>query len=328
MDLFELLNALSFVELTADLRSGLELFWKYAGKILSGSGVTLAEPSEKYYQLSQNFFSAMFLLSFQRAGIAPEKRARYVAMNQCLRGMVTGCDNILDDEYKLTLDTDIPGTRFRSIVDIMVADRVMFDLLLDLHATQGVALEKIRQAHAASLTALTRSGMQEATEEAGIHTFLEPSRILEEVHHLKTGVLFQSVWAVPLVLEPELAPAAKPLSEALYRIGMGCQILDDMTDLKLDISMHRHNYLASLIVHTAPHTSAAQMDLTTVANVQDLLAKHPQARAEASRKAREYLESGLKALFGSQGEAVVRPARVFLAERIGATQLLSSEYFQ
>lgn len=35
---------------------------------------------------------------------------------------------------------------------------------------------------------------------------------------------------------------------------MGCQILDDMTDLKLDISMHRHNYLASLIVHTAPHT--------------------------------------------------------------------------
>jgi hypothetical protein len=32
----------------------------------------------------------------------------YVAVNQCLRGMVTGCDNLLDDAIKPTLNTDLP----------------------------------------------------------------------------------------------------------------------------------------------------------------------------------------------------------------------------
>jgi hypothetical protein len=116
-----------------ELAEGLTLFWSTAAKILQGSGVRLLDPSDGFFLLENNFFSALFLYSYHRRGIARSRRILYTAINQCLRGMVTGCDNILDDEYKKTLETDLPeeGVRFRSIVDIMVSDRVLFEILFD-----------------------------------------------------------------------------------------------------------------------------------------------------------------------------------------------------
>jgi hypothetical protein len=327
MDIIDLLQAAprsaALPDFEAELRAGLDSYWERARRILDKSGVTLADPSPRYFQLRHNFFSALFLLSFHRAGIGPERRTELVAVDQCLRGMVTGCDNILDNEYKMTLDTDLPGTRFRSIMDIMVSDRILFDILLDMHERENVPLDLVRRAHAASLQALTRSGAQEASEEDGVTVVLEPERILREIHHFKTGVLFQCVWAIPLVLEPDLAPVAAPLSDALYRVGMGCQVLDDMVDLGADLSMRRHNYLASLIVHRAQDRNAAREELRD--DAQGLLERHPKARREASRQALEFLGQGLGTLLGPEGSPLVPAAIDFLVRRIGAQDLLDQE---
>lgn len=328
MDIIDLLHAAprsaALPDFEAELRAGLDSYWERARRILDKSGVTLADPGPRYFQLRHNFFSALFLLSFHRAGIGPGRRTELVAVDQCLRGMVTGCDNILDNEYKMTLDTDLPGTRFRSIMDIMVSDRILFDILLDMHERENVPLDLVRRAHAASLQALTRSGAQEASEEDGVTAVLEPERILREIHHFKTGVLFQCVWAIPLVLEPELAPVAAPLSDALYRVGMGCQVLDDMVDLGADLSMRRHNYLASLIVHRAQDRNAAREELRDDA-AQGLLERHPEARREASRQALEFLGQGLGTLLGPEGSPLVPAAIDFLVRRIGAQDLLDQE---
>ena len=329
MDIFDMLLAVpdgpGVSGLESELRAGLELYWHHARGVLDGSGVTLAEPGHKYFELRHNFFSAMFLMSFRRAGLPAGRRIRLAAIDQCLRGMVTGCDNILDNEYKMTLDTDLPGTRFRSIMDIMVSDRVLFDILLDMHENEGIPLEQVRKAHAASLRALTRSGAQEASEEDGVTALLEPERILGEIHHLKTGLLFQCVWAIPLALDPSLAPVAAPLSEALYRIGMGCQVLDDMVDIGADLAMRRHNYLASLIVHRAEDREEAHAGLTAETDAKALLERHPVARSEASRQALDFLTHGLGALFGPQGASLVPAAVDFLVGRIGARDLLDPE---
>lgn len=326
MDIIDLLQAAPRIagrpDIEAELRAGLQLYWDRARRILDNSGVTLAAPGPKYFELRHNFFSALFLLSFHRAGLDPDRRTAFVAVNQCLRGMVTGCDNILDDEYKMTLDTDLPGTRFRSIIDIMVSDRVLFDILLDLHDTHAVPLEAVRRAHAASLQALTFSGAEEASEEGGVFETLEPERILGEIHHLKTGLLFRCVWAVPLALEPSLEPVATPLADALYRIGMGCQVLDDMVDLAADLAMHRHNYLASLIVHRAQDRAAARAGLDGADDVPALLERHPDARREASAQAMNFLGDGLRALLGPEGAPLVPAAVDFLVRRIGAADLL------
>ena len=328
MDIIDLLQAAprsaALPDFEAELRAGLDSYWERARRILDKSGVTLADPGPRYFQLRHNFFSALFLLSFHRAGIGPERRTELVAVDQCLRGMVTGCDNILDNEYKMTLDTDLPGTRFRSIMDIMVSDRILFDILLDMHERENVPLDLVRRAHAASLQALTRSGAQEASEEDGVTVVLEPERILGEIHHFKTGVLFQCVWAIPLVLEPDLAPVAAPLSDALYRVGMGCQVLDDMVDLGADLSMRRHNYLASLIVHRAQDRNAAREELRD-GDAQGLLERHPEVRREASRQALEFLGQGLGTLLGPEGSPLVPAAIDFLVRRIGAQDLLDQE---
>ena len=94
----------TFRALGAELQSGLTLYWKTAGKILDDSGIVLHPPPADYLAMAKNIFSTLFLYAYYAAGIAPERRVVYVAVNQCLRGMVTGCDNILDDEYKKTLE--------------------------------------------------------------------------------------------------------------------------------------------------------------------------------------------------------------------------------
>ena len=239
-----------FCTIQNELAAGLALYWQSAGEILAGSGIHLVRPAAEALSLERNFFSTLFLYSYYRCGIEPERRILYAAVNQCLRGMVTGCDNILDDEYKTTLETDLPtgATRFRSVLDIMVSERVLFEMLLSRLERCRMTAEVVRKAIRSSLHALTRSGAQEASEEGGLHgRRLAPDKVLSTVHHYKTGLLFQCPWALPNIIEQPLPGGAVVINEALYRIGIGCQILDDMVDLVRDVKSSRHNYVASLI---------------------------------------------------------------------------------
>src|SRR5512137_1794874 len=181
-----------FELLISELREGLEIYWHAAGRILSESGVHLSEFKDDYFSLEKNFFSALFLYSYFKAGIPRENRIFYVAVNQCLRGMVTGCDNLLDDEYKVTLETDLPvtGRKFRSILDIMVSDRVLFEILIRFCNANGLSPKTIIDAERVSLVSLARSGAEEASEEARIDTQLTPEEVLTKIHHFKTGLLF------------------------------------------------------------------------------------------------------------------------------------------
>jgi hypothetical protein len=308
--------------LERELHDGLDRFWRSAGRILDGSGVALSAPPSGYFALERNFFSALFLLSMVRAGIPSARRRLYAGVNQCLRAMVTGCDNLLDDEYKPTLETDLPreGVRFRSVLDIMVADRVLVDLLLEA----GESADRVRACAAASLAALTRSGAQEAAEEAGTGgPPLPPERVLAEIHHYKTGLLFQAVWAVPGALGDADSPLAEAMAEALYRIGMGCQILDDLTDLADDLLRDRHNFVAALAFHG--DSGAADPDgwerIRAAAregkDSPSILADVPGLRDQALARAEDFLRDGLGALFGEKGAALVEPSAAFLRQRIG-----------
>ncbi|UCG08022.1 MAG: polyprenyl synthetase family protein, partial [Desulfobacterales bacterium] len=87
----------------------------------------------------------------------------------------------------------------------------------------------------ASLHALIRSGAQEASEENGIDSILTPQQVLALVHHFKTGLLFQCPWTIPQVIESYRKEKVNFILDALYKIGMGCQIMDDMVDLASDL---------------------------------------------------------------------------------------------
>jgi len=237
--------------LLGELRSGLSRYWAVAQQILKPCGVHVHPPPENAFSISRNLFSLLFLYSYHRLGVSPFRRTLYAGTLQCLRGMVTGCDNLLDDEYKPTLETDIPATghRFRSVVDIMVSDRVLFHLLSDAARWGEITGDQVLAATTASMHTMTQSGVQEAAEEAGIDGILAPETILQSIHHYKTGLLFQCPWDIPRVIETITETDLAPLLSGLYQIGMGCQILDDMVDMGVDIRESHHNYLVSLIHH-------------------------------------------------------------------------------
>lgn len=314
-----------------ELAEALSLYWNSAQEILCGSGITLCEKPAGFLQLENNFFSALFLYSFHRAGLPRDRRVLYAAFNHCLRGMVTGCDNILDDEYKKTLDTDLPAkaTRFRSIIDIMASDRVLFSILMAANARNELSREQVLQASTASLHALTASGIQEATEEQGIGSILTPEDILSNVHHYKTGLLFNCPWGMPSVLEQLNPDIITPLQEALYSIGMGCQIMDDMVDLGRDTRNARHNYVVSLIYHSIDKDLWGQLQGKAASEPEEqasatLLLDFQEALDASARLAHRYLLDGLSVLFDQQHQCAVQPAIAFLYKRIGTEHLMAA----
>ena len=313
------------LNLLEELYSGLSIYWATAENIFQGSGIRLLNPPGDFYSLEKNFFSTLFLYSYQRAYIPRPRRILYVAVNQCLRGMVTGCDNILDDEYKKTLDTDLPeqGWRFRSVLDIMASDRVLFEILLKFWQKRELSYDQVLAASSESLRALTKSGAQEASEENGFGKILVPSAVLRWVHHYKTGILFQCPWALPLIIEPIEKKSVSFLMDALYQIGMGCQIMDDMVDLYADLKEKRHNYVVSLIHHESDEAEKRRLQTLMTSSPEpgeksNLLHHFPVARIQAKMKAREFLESGLKVLFHQEHRFSVETAISFMAQRIGA----------
>jgi hypothetical protein len=309
-----------FLTLEDELKSSLRIFWEKAGKILDGGNVRLLDPPSGYYDLENNFFSALFLYSYYRADIRGERRILYSAMNQCLRGMVTGCDNLLDDEYKPTLNTSLPekGTKFRSVLDIMVSDRVLFELSIDAFKNS----DSVLRAGIISLRSLVESGYQEATEEGGVDEILPPERVLESIHHYKTGLLFNSPWAIPSAIENIDEEIKKSLNRALYNIGMGCQVMDDMADLERDFRTKHHNYVASLIYHVSGRDiwedlkSAVLSGEGTSGSI-DILDTCGEVKDKAVERARLYLEDGLNELFEKEHRFLVEPSVKFLSSRIG-----------
>jgi hypothetical protein len=316
-------------KLLEELRSGLSDYWEVADGVLRQIGVTLRAPKEDDFSLNRNFFSLLFLYSFYRAKIPKPRRILYAGTLQCLRGMVTGCDNLLDDEYKKTLDTDIPenGFRFRSVIDIMVSDRVLFQLLLRASHPQDINVDKLVAATTASMKTMTLSGLQEASEESGTTSILKPDDLLQTIHHYKTGMLFRCPWDIPLTIEHLYEPDIVHLLEGLYRIGMGCQIMDDMVDFMSDLERKRHNFLVSLIYYNSSHPMERSwlQELIDGGRRQqlsvDLTKDFPYSVLEASETAYRFLESGLTLLFSEQHRFLVEPSIQFLEDRIGVAHL-------
>ncbi|MBN2332979.1 MAG: class 1 isoprenoid biosynthesis enzyme [Deltaproteobacteria bacterium] len=315
--------------LSGELRAGLADYWQIADDILRQGGVELKPPGEADFSFKRNFFSLLFLYSFHRARLPKPRRILYAAALQCLRGMVTGCDNLLDDEYKKTLDTDIPETalRFRSVIDIMVSDRVLFQLLLEACRRQEITMDQVAAATSASMRTMTRSGVQEASEEAGITTIIAPDELLQTVHHHKTGMLFTCPWDIPLAIEEMDESSVTPLLQGLYRTGMGCQVMDDMVDFTSDLERKRHNFLVSLIHHSQNQVEKKRLQELLAARGRqlltvDLTTDFPASLSEAAATASRFLASGLSLLFSADHQSLVTPASQFLKERIGADRFM------
>lgn len=201
----------------------------------------------------KNFFSILFLSIYKALGIPAPRRQFYGLINHCLRGLVTGTDNLLDNEYKEMLPLAFPDSavRFKSVMHILLFDRFLFQIV-DRAVGEGLISESdVDRLHKALFAALVPIGAEEAREEGGVGSILTPDDILASVHMYKGGKLLCLAFVAPRLLEKELSSSlALALAEqGIYSIGMALQIIDDLTDFYEDLRDRNHNYLVSAIHH-------------------------------------------------------------------------------
>ncbi len=201
----------------------------------------------------RHFFSSLFLAVYRSAGVAPERRLFYGGLNHAIRGIVTGTDNLLDDEYKEMLPLAFPerATRFKSVMHILLFDRILFRLLDEAAAAGLVTMEQARQIGHEVFAAMVPIGAEEATEEGGVAGgILTPAEILASVHMYKGGNLLRLAFVAPLLAERGAVRERLVLADrGIFSIGLALQVIDDLTDFHDDLRDRRHNYLAATIQH-------------------------------------------------------------------------------
>jgi len=204
--------------------------------------------------LRRNLFSTLFQSTYHVLDVAPERRRLYGSMNYLFRIWVTSADNLLDLEDKVTLPIRMPGQSrvMRQVVAIMAADRILERLLNTAVQEQQITRHEAAILSESSLQVLLPSAAQEATEEGGITDRPRPEYVLDTIHCLKTGLLFQLPFLGPERIERSVdRRKVAALKDALMAFGIGCQILDDIRDMARDHRERRHNYILSCLQWSA-----------------------------------------------------------------------------
>lgn len=234
-------------------QAAVEDFWRQAGVLIEGSGIALQPMPRELVGLGRNFFSVMFIAAFLRLGIPAPRLALYARINHCLRSWVTACDNLLDNELKETLLTDLPeqGKVFKSVHTLMVADRIFFRFLLDARKQAVIDDREMELLLHTSLSALCESGREEAEEEGGVEYDLPPDEVLNRIHRAKTALLFTAPLAAPRALGDirEGDETLGQIENGLMHFGLACQIIDDLNDLGHDIAARKYNYLIAHVLY-------------------------------------------------------------------------------
>jgi hypothetical protein len=203
----------------------------------------------------KNIFSTLFQATYHLLDIPPTRRLLYGQLIHLFRTWVTSADNLLDGEDKEVVPILMPGSArvMRQVVAVMAADRVLAELLNDAVALGTITPNQRAELARESLRCLLPSAAQEATEEGGITVRPPPEEVLEVIHRLKTGLLFNIAFVGPDIVEPVVSAQAVRLKAALMDFGLGCQVLDDIRDMARDLVEHRHNIVLSSLAHHHPH---------------------------------------------------------------------------
>jgi len=246
-----LLDIEVFRKSLAEQQAVIKDFWKKAGLVLSGSGVELKPIPREWTALGHNYFSVLFIAAFFHLGIPLPRLRLYARINHCLRSWVTSCDNLLDNELKEMIKTDLPegATVFKSVHTILVTDRAFFLFLFDALDDGVISRDEMEKLLNVSLSAMTASGKEEAAEERGADYSIRPEEVLYKIHANKTGRLFTSPLAAPMSLGDIGGERAESIRKGLFHFGLGCQILDDLNDIGTDLSRSKYNYLAACVIH-------------------------------------------------------------------------------
>lgn len=253
---------------------------------------------DSFYSWRRNIFSTLFHSVYIMLDLPHRNRMLYGSLIHLYRIWVTSADNLLDNEDKVVVPISMPGQSrvMRQVVALMASDRALAGLLSD--AVRDGLLDDQRAALLSreTLSRLLPSAAQEATEEGGITARPDPEHVLDVIHRLKTGLLFNLTFVAPEIVETRLPPERVSLfKDALMAFGLGCQLLDDIRDMARDHIEKRHNYVLSWITHRQPSLLATVQD-AAVTPADRLYLKALDAALPTAQRAARMMRLGLQTL--------------------------------
>lgn len=280
-------------------------FYGQAAEMLA-EACPLRPPASEQKTVNRNLFSIFFLTCAYPFGLTQTKKHFYARINHCLRALVTGCDNLLDDEYKEIFPFALAGsgTRFRSVLTLMTADRLISDLAAGELAGGNLSLREVRLLSRTVLAVLTPSGLEEHEEESlGEMVVPTPEEIFSQVHHRKTGLLFRAPLDLIAGLENGHNQASRRVADGLRDFGIGCQLLDDLKDVAVDLSRGRFNAVISLARYGDDHEEKEKVCLLekeksaiSESQARDFAACLPRAHQLCRARAGEFFSRALDLL--------------------------------
>jgi hypothetical protein len=250
--------------------------------------------------VQQFFFLILFRSVLETVGVNEAGLALCAELNFCIKGTITSADNLFDDQDKSLIAIRAAGSRFRSIVQLLVFERATARALdRGVRAgtiSPGSALEFQRDL----LTSMTAIGALEGSEEAGVAQILAPEQMLDSVHRLRGGALFELAFIAPRMLaQPVDARKLASARAAVAQLGTAFQIVDDLVDFEFDVVRGRHNLLASQIVHQGSAEERAQLAAVRSRGAEDVgvdLGVVAESAGAVLERGRTEARAGLQAL--------------------------------
>jgi len=256
---------------------------------------------EDFFAARRNIFSTLFQASYRLLKINKQRRLLYAKLNLLFRIWVTSADNLLDNENKIVVPIRIAPCAhiMPQIISIMAADRVLKELLDEAVADNIITLEESSLLATSSLQIILPSAAEEAQEETGIKNRPDPEYVLNTIHRMKTAILFHIPFLGPESIEHSINPETLNQMKIAYdKIGLGCQLLDDIRDIARDYLEKKHNYILSQIFfhnHIAYINRVEQLqDIEEADN--KIYSQFPEVVLPASSLAQSLLREGLFSL--------------------------------
>jgi hypothetical protein len=180
-----------------------------------------------------------------------------------------------------------------------------FERLTSLALQRGVdsgvfTNDAVQEFQRVRLSRMAAIGSLEGSEEGGVSSVPEPETMIEQVHRVRGGALFELAFIAPRLINSTVdVSVLLSTQSAISKLGTAFQIVDDLTDFESDIVRGSHNLLVSQITHrgSAPenaklvamrHRQGVAADTDVVAEYFSSSARTVVSRAE--NEARQSLE--------------------------------------
>ncbi|MBP7654327.1 polyprenyl synthetase family protein [Candidatus Dependentiae bacterium] len=205
--------------------------------------------NSKTTHLFNNMHSIFFYSIYESLGFTECERKFCGILNNCLRLIITGADNLLDgdDNHYLSYTKITKSKIMKSVFDLLLAEKIICSVLYNYSHTHNLFRhEKITEIQSEIFKQLTGSGINEAEETQLTQLNFSPEKIISSVHHYKSGKLF----TLPFIAAKNINknPNLLKTESAIYDFGIAVQLLDDISDIYEDFTEKKPNYILALMV--------------------------------------------------------------------------------